>query len=163
MPVFAQVSTEFWARQYIIWKLWIYGAKCLHSFSFAHLSIYCTKFECSKANWILNYYDDFMRSVWNKGNVRNWIICFGYISERSIMRGATTTNLIFSLSRYTIIDIEIWFREKGIICTHKHNYHYTEDKNSTLMSFGLDNHWYYSTNRIYWSIYPFCVLFFSSV
>ena len=29
------------------------------------------------------------------------------------------------------------------------------------MSFGLDIHWYYSTKRIYWSIYPFCVLFFS--
>ena len=56
---------------------------------------------------------------------RNWIICFGYISERSIMRGATTTNLIFSLSRYTIIDIEIKFRERGMLCNDKHkNQHF---------------------------------------
>ena len=38
------------------------------------------------------------------------------------MRGATTTNLIFSLSRYTIIDIEIKFRERGMLCNDKHIY-----------------------------------------
>ena len=38
------------------------------------------------------------------------------------MRGATTTNQIFSLSRYTISDIEIKLRERWMLCNDKHNY-----------------------------------------
>ena len=45
------------------------------------------------------------------------------------MRGATTTNLIFSLSRYTIIDIEIKFREREMLCNDKHKYqHFIKDR-----------------------------------